>query len=53
MASRPKTGRNQVNAPIFLPVPQVKLPKQIDLDWDAEWALDSVPMLIVANWVKG
>ena len=51
VASRSKTGRNQVSAPIFLLVPQVKLPKRLDLDRDAEQALDSVPGLIVANWV--
>jgi hypothetical protein len=53
VASRAKTGRNQVTAPIFLLVPQVKLPKRLDLDRDAERALDSVPGLIVANWVEG
>lgn len=31
VASRAKTGRNQVTAPIFLLVPQVKLPKRLDL----------------------
>jgi hypothetical protein len=50
--SRAKTGRNQVTAPIFLLVPQVKLPKRLDLDRDAERALDGVPGLIVANWVE-
>ncbi len=53
VASRSKTGRNQVSAPIFLLVPQVKLPKRLDLDRDAERALDKVPGLIVANWVEG
>jgi hypothetical protein len=53
VASRAKTGRNQATAPIFLLVPQAKLPKRLDLDRDAEWALDSVPGLIVANWVEG
>ena len=38
VASRAKTGRNQVTAPIFLLVPQVKLPKRLDLDRDAERA---------------
>jgi hypothetical protein len=50
VASREKTGRNQVTAPIF---PQVKLPKRLDLDRDAERTHDSVPGLIVANWVEG
>ena len=53
VASRSKTGRNQVSAPIFLLVPQVKLPKRLDLDRDADRALDSVPGLIVVNWVDG
>jgi hypothetical protein len=45
VASRAKTGRNQVTAPIFLLVPQVKLPKRLDLDRDAKRAHDSVPGL--------
>ena len=52
VASRSKTGRGQVTAPIFLLVPQVKLPKRLDLARDADRALDSVPALIVANWVE-
>uniref|UniRef100_UPI004047BDA4 DUF6441 family protein n=1 Tax=Yoonia sp. TaxID=2212373 RepID=UPI004047BDA4 len=53
VASRAKTGRNQVTAPIFLLVPQVKLPKRLDLARDAVRAHDAVPGLIVANWVDG
>ncbi|MGI3212347.1 DUF6441 family protein [Roseovarius tibetensis] len=53
LASRAKTGRNQVTAPIFLLVPQVKLSKRLDLDRDAERAHNSVPGLIVANWAEG
>ena len=52
-ASRSKTGRGQVTAPIFLLVPQVKLPKRLDLARDAERAHESVPGLIVANWAEG
>jgi len=52
VASRSKPGRNQVTAPILLLVPQVKLPKRVDLDRDADRALDEVPGLIVANWVE-
>lgn len=52
MASRSKTGRGLTIVPIFLLVPQVKLPKRLDLDRDAERALDGVPGLIVANWVE-
>jgi hypothetical protein len=51
VVSRSKTGRGKVTAPIFLLVPQVKLPKRLDLSRDADRALDSVPGLIVANWV--
>jgi len=51
-ASRSKTGRGQVTAPIFLLVPQVKLPKRLDLARDAERAHDAVPGLIVANWME-
>jgi len=52
-ASRSRTGRGQVTAPIFLLVPQVKLPKRLDLARDAERAHDAVPKLIVANWLEG
>jgi hypothetical protein len=31
VASRAKTGRNQVTVPILLLVPQVKLPKRLSL----------------------
>ncbi|MCA3642477.1 MAG: hypothetical protein IOC63_11565 [Methylobacterium sp.] len=48
--SRSKTGRGVVTAPIFLLVPQVKLPKRLDLARDADEALDGVPRLIVAGW---
>ena len=37
---------------INLLVPQVKLPKQLDLARDAERAQDAVPGLIVARWVE-
>ena len=52
VVSRSKTGRGKVTAPIFLLVPQVKLPKRLDLARDADQALDGVPGLIVANWVE-
>jgi hypothetical protein len=52
-ASRSKTWRGKVTAPIFLLVPQVKLPKRLDLARDAERAHDAVLGLIVANWVDG
>ena len=53
VVSRSKTGRGKVTAPIFLLVPQVKLPKRLDLVRDAARALDSVPGLIVVNWLEG
>ena len=53
MASRSKTGRGQVTAPIFLLVPQVKLRKRLDLARDAERVQGQVPGLIVANWLEG
>ena len=53
MASRSKTGRGLVTAPIFLLVPQVKRPKRLDLARDAARAQDAVPGRIVANWVEG
>jgi len=37
---------------MFLLVPQVKLPKRLDLARDAERAHELVPGLIVANWVE-
>jgi hypothetical protein len=52
VASRSKTGRGRTTVPIFLLVPQVKLPKRLDLVRDAERVLNSVPGLIVANWVE-
>ncbi|MGV8989187.1 MAG: DUF6441 family protein [Cypionkella sp.] len=53
VASKSKTGRGIATVPIFLLVPQVKLPKRLDLARDAERAVDGVPGLIVANWVEG
>ncbi len=53
VASRSKTGRGATTVPIFLLVPQVKLPKRLDLARDADRALDSVPGFILARWVEG
>jgi hypothetical protein len=50
--SRSKTGRGQVTVPMFLLVPQVKLPRRLDLAQDAARALDDIPGLIVANWLE-
>lgn len=52
VASRSKTGRGLATVPIFLLVPQVRLPKRLDLSRDAERARDAVPGLIVASWVE-
>ena len=49
-ASRSKTGRGLVTAPIFLLVPQVKLPKWLDLARKAERAHHAVPGMIAARW---
>ena len=53
VASRSKTGRGQVTAPIFLLVPQVKLRKRLDLARDAEKVAGAVPRLIVEKWIDG
>ena len=50
VASRAKTGRGQVTAPIFILVPQVKLRKRLDLARDAERVAGTVPGLIVEKW---
>ena len=52
VASRSKSGRGMTTVPIFLLVPQVKLPKRLDLTRDAVRAHDAVPGLIVANGVE-
>ena len=52
VASRSKTGRGLTTVPIFLLVPQVRLPKRLIRARDAERAVDSVPGRIVANWVE-
>jgi hypothetical protein len=38
--------------PIFLLVPQIKLPKRLDLARDADRALDDIPGLIATNWLE-
>ena len=53
VASRSRTGRGVTTVPIFLMVPQVKLPKRLDLARDAERAQDALPGAIVAHWVEG
>lgn len=53
VASRAKTGRGQVSAPIFLLVPRVKLRKRLDLARDAEKVAGAVPGWIVAKWAEG
>ncbi len=51
VVSRSKTGRGKVTVPIFLLVPQVKLPKRLNLARDAEKVTGAVPGLIVEKWV--
>ncbi|MBC9248390.1 hypothetical protein H4P12_17120 [Paracoccus sp. 11-3] len=53
VASRSKTGRGRATVPIFLLVPQVRLPKRMDLAREAEKAADGVPGRIVGKWVEG
>jgi hypothetical protein len=47
---RSKTGRGKVTAPVFLLVPQVKLPKRLDLARDAARAHEALQWLFLANW---
>lgn len=51
VASRSKTGRGLLTAPIFLLVPQVRLEKRLYLARAAEAELGRVPGAIVASWV--
>ena len=53
VASRSKTGRGLLTAPIFLLVPQVRLEKRLKLAAAAEAELGRVPGAIVASWVEG
>lgn len=46
-------GRGVITAPVFLLVPQVRLPKRLDLARDAERAIDRVPSRIVVGWLSG
>jgi len=50
--SKSKTGRNQVTAPIFILVPQVRLRKRLDLERDTDRAISAIPSAIVAQWVE-
>ena len=50
VVSKSKTGRGLATVPIFLLVPQVKLPKRLSLDGPAREAEARLPGLIVANW---
>jgi hypothetical protein len=49
VASRSKTGRGLTTVPVFFLVPQLKLPKRLDLARDAERAANDLPRLIVAK----
>jgi len=50
--SRSRTGRGAATVPIFLLVPQVKLPKRLDLARDALRVHEALPGLIVAEWLE-
>ena len=47
--SKSKTGRGLATVPIFILVPQVKLPKRLSLEGPAREAEARLPGLIVAN----
>ena len=51
VASRSRTGRGLTTVPIFLLVPQVKLPKRLDLARDADRVQAALPRAIMAKWV--
>jgi hypothetical protein len=51
--SRSKAGRGVATVPIFILVPQVKLPKRLDLARDAVRAHDALPGLVVGKWMEG
>lgn len=48
--SRSKTGRGLTTVPVFLLVPQVKLPKKLSLLAAAEAAQGALASLIIAEW---
>ena len=50
VVSKSKTGRGLATVPIFILVPQVKLPKRLSLEGPAREAETRLPGLIVANW---
>lgn len=50
VASRSKNGRGVVTAPIFLLVPQVKLPKRLDLGRDADRVAGGLAGAVVTDW---
>lgn len=50
---RERRGFRNRTVPIFALVPQVKLPKRLDLARDARDWHDRVPGLIVAEWIDG
>lgn len=53
VASRAKSGRGQVTAPIFILVPQVRLRKRLDLGRDVMAVSAGIPQAIVDKWVEG
>lgn len=52
VASRAKSGRGVVTAPIFLLVPQVKLQKRLNLVFDVTRIMEDMPAWVVAHWIK-
>jgi len=49
VVSKSKTGRGLATVPIFLLVPQVKLPKRLDLARDALRAVGNLAALIATK----
>lgn len=50
VASRSKTGRGRMTVPIFIMVPQVKLPKRLSLYAAALREADTLPGGVVGGW---
>ncbi|MDZ4094847.1 MAG: DUF6441 family protein [Paracoccaceae bacterium] len=53
VVSRSKTGRGLATVPIFILVPQVKLPKRLSLEGPAREAEAKLTGLILAHWDDG
>jgi len=52
VAPKSKTGRGVATVPVFLLVPQVKLPKRLDLARDAGRVAEGVQGIILSGWER-